>query len=84
MNEALKKKAISMYKPPFSFSRGYIFDSEGTMFSDDGGSGDRVARIRGWGHIGGEKDFNPENIQDALGEMFAEALNAYWEEVGTL
>jgi hypothetical protein len=73
--------AIAIYKPPFSFKAGYIYDSEGNMFADQGGTEDRaaqLARIRGWGRIGGMA--NPEELQDAVGKHMARALTEYWNK----
>ena len=73
--------ALAIYKPPFTFKAGYIHDSEGNMFADNGGEEERaarIARIRGWGRIGGMA--NPEELQDAVGEHMAIALTEYWKK----
>lgn len=86
-NEALlkasaryKQKAMSLFKPPFRYDSmgGYIWDSENNMFADqeeiEMGT---ISRLRGWGRLSYLED--GEEIQDAMGEIFAEALNMYFE-----
>lgn len=76
-----RKAAMAIYKPPFKFYRGYIHDSAGHMVADqDGLDGEVeksvVARVRGWGRIGYMP--NPEELQDEVGQMMADALTAYY------
>lgn len=35
-----RKEALALYKPPFNYYNGYIFDSTGNMFADEGREGD--------------------------------------------
>jgi|GEM_PF-1646759 len=80
MTEA-QRKAMELYKPPFKFMHGYIFDADHNMVSDNGDLEDQaagVARIRGWGRLSYME--NPEQLQDAAGELFALALTRLWEE----
>ena len=85
--ETPEQAAIEIYKPPFKYSHGYIFDGEGNMFSDDGSVDEMenaiAARIRGWGRIGYIEEMNPADIQDAVGEHVAKALNEYWAKHAT-
>lgn len=75
----IKKEALALYKPPFRFEYGYIFDSEGQMVADNHTEGeDATLRIRGWGRI--QYKENPEELQDAVGAVIAEALTAYWNK----
>ncbi|WP_429951456.1 hypothetical protein ACQYWY_07055 [Comamonas sediminis] len=83
----LQKQALAVYLPPFQFSHGYVFDSAGRMVADEGREHelDHLAstvgvRIRGWGHLGKLK--NGAAVQDAIGELAAEALNAFWKQHG--
>lgn len=80
----LQKQALAVYLPPFQFSHGYVFDSAGRMVADEGREHDldQLAstvgmRIRGWGHLGKLK--NGAAVQDTIGELAAEALNAFWK-----
>jgi len=77
MNEAMRQVALGYLKPPFKFNHGYIFDAEGHMVADDGDWKNHVVRIRGWGamrHL--EK---PEELQDMIGTLVAEALTEFWQ-----
>lgn len=83
----LQKQALAVYLPPFQFSHGYVFDSAGRMVADEGREHelDQLAstvgmRIRGWGHLGKLK--NGAEVQDTIGELAAEALNAFWKQHG--
>lgn len=76
-----RKAAMAIYTPPFKFYGGYIYDSKGHMVADqDGIDGEVeksvVARVRGWGRIGYMP--NPEELQDEVGHMMADALTAYY------
>ena len=72
-----RSAAMEIYTPPFRFHRGYIFDAQNHMVSDDKGVvGAVVARVRGWGRIGYRP--NGAEIQDEIGQMIADALNAYY------
>lgn len=80
-----REVALALYKAPFKFTHGYIFDAEGRMFADqDGGFGldgkvetHIIARVRGWGRISYMKD--AEQLQDEVGEVIAQALTEFWE-----
>lgn len=77
MTEA-RKTAMSIYAPPFKFNRGYIHDSAGRMVADDDQvQGSIAAQVRGWGYINGRFP-EPEELQDEIGQMIADALNAYY------
>jgi len=76
-----RKAAMAIYTPPFKYAHGYIHDSAGHMVADqDGLDGEVeksvVARVRGWGRIGYMP--NPEELQDEVGQMMADALTAYY------
>lgn len=79
MSDDLRKRAIDLYKPPFIYHSpsGWIFDGEGRQVLD---KIDETAmlRIRGWGRIGYLE--NPEQLQDKVGELIAEALTKFWQE----
>ena len=82
MSEPLKTRALALYEAPFTFKRGYVFDSAHHMVSDDGpiAAEDKepgaVQRVRGWGRIVYMAE--AEALQDTMGEIMAEALNDYW------
>ncbi len=70
----IKQKALDLYKPPFRYEYGYIFDSENEMVSDDYATS--IQEVRGWGRI--QYLGNAEELQDTVGELIAEALTEYW------
>lgn len=69
-----------LYKPPFKYHLGYIFDSTGNMVADNIGE-DCAVRIRGWGLISSTHGDNEiaEMIQDSFGEALAELLNQWYD-----
>jgi len=75
MKEELKKTALELYKPPFRFSHGFIWDADNRMVADRP-AGDAALRIRGWGYI--QYKPNPEQLQDAMGELIAQAMTEMW------
>jgi hypothetical protein len=78
-NKEIRQRALALYTPPFTFYCGYIKDSAGNTVADEHDvTGMIAARIRGWGRI----SYLPsaEQLQDAVGEMVAEALTDYWEK----
>ena len=85
MAQTPKQKALELLKPPFKFECGYIFDSakNENMVCDDGGEIElgAIARLRGWGRLGKLDD--GEQVQDAIGEVIAEALNQYFDRLGS-
>lgn len=73
--------AMAIYVPPFKYQYGYIFDSQQHMVSDNGPicdgpsvEGAVASRVRGWGRIGYMP--NAAELQDEVGQMMADALNA--------
>lgn len=72
----IREQALALYTAPFNYNRGYIWDSTGKMVSDEVAV-DIVNRVRGWGYI--SKYENPEQLQDEVGKIIAEALNAFYE-----
>ena len=71
-----RRTAMALYAPPFKHHRGYIWDSKNEMVADDDAV-DVMARIRGWGRIQQLPD--AAALQDEVGQMIADALNAYYE-----
>jgi hypothetical protein len=72
-----RNAAIALYKAPFKFEHGYIFDAEYLMVADDDDVGSHVAaRVRGWGHIGYMPD--AAQLQDEVGKYIAELLTKHW------
>lgn len=86
LTDEMKAKVLSIFKPPFSFSIGNIYDCTGRIVADhytDDEPG-ALIRMRGWGRLtgkGGGMGLSSDEayeIQCAAGQMFAEAFNAYW------
>ena len=76
--DKLEEQALKECKRPFKYYAGYIFDAAGNMFSD-AGEGEQI-RVRGWGRLGYLE--NGAEVQDAIGQHIANALNDYWEKHG--
>jgi len=76
MDDELRKRALALYRPPFRFDHGYFRDSNYEMVADNHGD-DGEIRVRGWGRIG--YMVKPAELQDAVGELIAEALTEYWQ-----
>jgi hypothetical protein len=73
-----REAAKAVYTPPFKYMRGYIFDSQSLMVADDDQVEGAVAsRVRGWGRLGYLP--NGAELQDEIGQMMADALNALYE-----
>lgn len=80
----IRQAALDLYHPPFRYDHGYIFDSKRQMVADQGGIHEMrdlfIAEIRGWGRI--QYMDNPKGraaaLQDEVGKILAEALNAFW------
>ena len=79
----IRGQALAIYKPPFHFHRGYIYDANSAMVADQGGPGGQetvqgavAARVRGWGRLGYME--NGAALQDEIGQVVAEALNDFW------
>jgi hypothetical protein len=69
----LAERALALYSPPFRVVEGAIYDSAGHKVADDR---EGVMRVRGWGRIAYME--NADQLQDAVGQMLADALNDYW------
>ena len=50
MSKELTDAALKLYKPPFRFSHGFIWDADDRMVADCPAE-DAALRIRGWGYI---------------------------------
>lgn len=79
--DSKRKEAMVVYTPPFKYLHGYIYDSQNLMVADDGDAkfgveGAVVARVRGWGRFGYMP--NGAELQDEIGQMMADALNAFY------
>ena len=73
-----REAAKAVYTPPFKFQRGYIFDSQQSMVADDDQVRGAVAsRVRGWGKLSYLP--NGAELQDEIGQMMADALNALYQ-----
>jgi hypothetical protein len=77
-SSVLRQEAMSIYTPPFKYVKGYIYDANMHVVSDDDGvEGAVAARIRGWGRISYMSNAN--SLQDELGGVVAQALTNYWQ-----
>lgn len=79
----IRQAALDLYVPPFRLDHGYIRDSNGQVVADDGSGtavGTIATRIRGWGRIQymDKPEQRAEALQDEVGHIVVEALNAYW------
>jgi len=79
------QKILELYKGPFVYNMGYIYDANGQMLADNAGENiPGIVQVRGWGYLtGGAASWKDgaEEIQDELGEMIAEALTQYWKSM---
>lgn len=75
VERVVRGDALALYEPPFRFEHGYIYDAVNNIVSDDHGM-DTVGRVRGWGRISYLQ--NPEELQDTVGQLMAEALTEFW------
>lgn len=76
----VRTRAGKLFEPPFRHGGGYIWDANGETVADRRGENGSVLRVRGWGrltHIAKSED-EAVALQDACGEMIAEAMTAYW------
>jgi hypothetical protein len=74
----ITERALAIYKPPFYFLAGYIFDSDHQPVADDYESKFGALRVRGWGKI--QYLENPEKLQDEVGNLIAIALTEFWNK----
>lgn len=77
----LRRRAFELYRGPFRYDHGYIWDKDGEMVADDhveqAEKDIPALRIRGWGRM---KYFaDSAALQDAVGVLMAEAMTAYWK-----
>lgn len=79
-----REAAKAVYTPPFKYEHGYIFDSQRLMVADNGPicdgtsvEGAVASRVRGWGRLGYLP--NGAELQDEIGQMMADALNALYK-----
>lgn len=72
---AFAHHALALYKAPFRYENGYVYDAMNEMVADDEGQ-DILLRVRGWGRIRHMDD--PESLRNAIGEIIAQALTEYW------
>lgn len=76
MKDDLTKRALACYKAPFRYHHGYIWDANQEMVADR--TEQALLTVRGWGRL--QHLRNPEALQDRIGELIAECLNAAWKE----
>lgn len=71
----IRKAAALLYKAPFRYECGFIWDANNSMVVDNFAE-NAAARIRGWGAI----QYLPqaEELQDEVGKLIAEILTEHW------
>lgn len=75
---APREKALALYKPPFRHLHGYIYDANSNMVADETA---HALRVRGWGQITHVEGVDHEKLQDAVGDLIAEALTVHWNNL---
>jgi len=74
----LRERAFDLYRGPFRYEHGYIWDKDNEMVADDHVEGAVPAlQVRGWGRLRYFAD--SAALHDAVGALMAEALTAYWK-----
>ena len=81
LDDGLCRAAFALYRPPFRFEHGYIWDAGNNMVADQDDAcsdavSNEIARVRGWGRICSMPE--PMALQDKAGELIAAALTEYW------
>ena len=71
----IRTRAIKLYRPPFRYECGYIWDANNEMVADETA---HALQVRGWGRISYLDQ--PEKLQDEVGALIAEALTKFWKE----
>lgn len=83
MSNEIRDRARKLFRAPFKYEGGYIWDDDGEMLADKrgeaSGSG-ATLRVRGWGRLGhiAKSPGEAAALQDAYGELIAEALTAHF------
>jgi hypothetical protein len=78
MNE-ITKVALTLYHPPFRYVHGYIYDAKDNMVADGVlKDTDAALRVRGWGRISYMQ--YPEQLQDTVGVLIAQAMTEFWKK----
>ena len=75
----LRKRALDLYRPPFRYENGYIWDSKTEMVADSQVDDDIGPRVRGWGRM----KYLPgcEELYEETGRAIAEAMTLGWEKL---
>jgi len=75
-SDDIRRRAFALYKPPFRYEGGYIWDGKGEMVADGRVDSDIGPRVRGWGRM--KYMPNAEELYAATGHLIAEALTKFW------
>ena len=72
---------MALFRPPFRFEMGYVWDAAGEMVADNREDKEDAAalpalRVRGWGRI--KYLAETERLHDEAGRLIAEALTKGW------
>lgn len=78
---ALTERARKLFRPPFRFECGYVWDAAGEMVADNREDKEDAEalpalRVRGWGRIKYLPE--PDKLHDETGRLIAEALTKGW------
>lgn len=76
MTTDIRQRALNLYKPPFRYEHGFIFDSTNQVAADDPDERGAAGRVRGWGRI--QKMPDAEKLQDEFGSVIVDALDMYY------
>ncbi len=80
MPDDIRDRARKLFRPPFRFVGGYIWDANNEMVADNRPDEPEdalmVLRQRGWGRMSYMDD--PPGLYQAAGEAIAEALTKGW------
>jgi hypothetical protein len=85
MSDELRDRARKLFRTPFKYAGGYIWDDDGEMLADNHVGFDApgaTLRVRGWGRLGyiAKSPKEAAALQDAYGELIAEALTAHFRK----
>lgn len=80
MSDDIRKRAFDLYRAPFRFEGGYIWDGKGEMVADSRIDSDIGPRVRGWGRM----SYLPDTaaLYEATGHLIAQAMTEFWRREG--
>jgi hypothetical protein len=83
VSDELRDRARKLFRAPFRYEGGYIWDDDTEMLADkrvESEAPGATLRVRGWGRLGyiTKSPEEADALQDAYGELIAEALTAHF------